>query len=244
MLLWLLACGRCAASDGGVLSGVCEASGLVWNGEHWLVADNEVSDRLFMFNRSFEPEGTLPLQSLVEDPEALAVEGAKVWVFGSASRKKNGEEVPERRRILQVGAELLPLDWSRCRDCGTVNVEGAAFWKGALWMGFRSPVPEGKTRLWNTQTGEMLERDWGGFGIRDMAVRGEELWLILGPSEKETRPFMLGTVEKGPLSALPEGAEGLGVGPLGELVVVTDGGWNQQKNGCKTPSTWQVVIGH
>lgn len=244
LLLAGLAC-ECAArgpvpqpAESGILEGVCEASALIWDGGRWLVGDNEVDDRLFAYDADFRPVGTVPVVPPVEDIEALAWDGARVLVVGSGGTK------PERRRVVEVGGGERPALWDACAACGPVNVEGAAWWKGALWLGLRSPVPEGKTTFLEATTGQLHAQEWGGYGVRDMAMRGEELLLILGPTAKEERPYRLGSLEKGPLEViLPEGAEGLGVGPDGRLTVVTDGGWNKEMTGCKHPSRWQRIPG-
>jgi hypothetical protein len=220
----------------------------VWDGSRWLVGDNEVSDKLFAYDEDFRPIGTVPVVPPVEDIEALAVDGPRVIVVGSSGRKKGGEDAPNRRRVVEVGTGEVKVPWELCGGCGLelppdgggLNVEGAAWWKGALWLGLRSPVPEGKTTLFNATTGERLAQDWGGAGVRDLAVRDGQLLLILGPSTKEERAYLLASFEQGPLGlTLPPDAEGLGVGPKGELVVVTDGGWEKDQKTCKHPSLWQ-----
>jgi hypothetical protein len=240
-----------AETTSGILAGVCEASALIWVEGHWLVGDNEVNDRLFVYDAQFQATGTVPVVPPVEDIEALATDGSRVFVVGSAGRKKSGKPAPERRRVVELGKGEVPIPWENCPECGLdlppedggINIEGAAWWKGGLWLGFRSPVVGGKTRLWRPDGGELLQEDWGGAGVRDLSVRGGELLLLLGPSVKEERPFQLRSLSGTPGPSLPEGAEGLGVSPDGSLWVVTDGGWSQDMAGCKKPSRWEKVPG-
>lgn len=235
-----------AGSTSGTLVGPCESSALVWDGQRWLVADNEINDHLFAFDANFQPVGTVPVTPPVEDMEALAVDGGRVLVIGSASQKKGGETALNRRKVVEIGKGEIQIPWDSCAGCGLglspegggLNIEGAAWWNGALWFGFRSPVPGGKTTLWSPGS-PLRQMEWDGSGVRDLAVRGGELLLLLGPSLKEDRPYQLATLSQGPPGLrLPEDSEGLGVGPDGKLVVVTDGGWEKGMGGCKSPSTW------
>jgi len=75
---------------------------------------------------------------------------------------------------------------------GGLNIEGlAAGPRGELWLGFRSPVPEGKALLvpltnpeaviqgGAAQLGEPVLLDLGGRGVRDIVWSGAE-WFVIG----------------------------------------------------------------
>lgn len=79
---------------------------------------------------------------------------------------------------------------------GGLNVEGlSAGPDGALWIGFRNPVPDGRALvvpLLNpnevidgrpARLGPALRPDLGGLGIRDLARAGDRYLILAGPAE-------------------------------------------------------------
>lgn len=220
----------------GVLTGPCEASGVAWFQDRWLVADNEIPDRLFRYDRALKPDGELRLEATVEDIEALTTDGAgpgsSLWVVGSFSRKKGGAEAPERSRVLKVGSGLLPeLPWPGTMDPEARNVEGAAIRDGGLWLGLRRP----EVGILSPAEGlREVYRD-GRRAIRDLIWQDGRWVMILSA---DGMPSLL--VSEGPkgeaprtLAALSEDAEGLAAHPDGGYLVVEDGGWNEDKTACK-----------
>ncbi len=107
--------------------------------------------------------------------------------------------VPELARHPETAA--LRLDAASARageDPGGLNIEGlAAGPEGALWMGFRNPVPAGRVLIipllnpdevlqgTPARFGSPFRPDLGGLGIRDLARRsdGEGWWILGGPAE-------------------------------------------------------------
>ena len=233
-----------------VLAGVCEASALLWRQGRWVVADNEVDDKLFLFDRSFQPVGTLPLDPPVKDIEALAQHDGRLFVVGSHSRKKSGKEDLKRRQVVELGKGPVPLSWVGCPVCVAameeqeegrgLNVEGA-WWDGGLWLGLRAPVPAGKTLLVRTDTGELRELETGGLGVREALRRSEELVLVLGPAADAQGPFTLWSDKRGVIGTLPESLEGLGTDPEGLLWGVTDGAKGEEGAPCKEVSRWYKI---
>lgn len=233
-----------------VLEGVCEASALLWRQGQWLVADNEIDDKLFLFDRSFRPIGTLPVDPPVKDIEALALHDGRLFVVGSHSRKKSGKEDPRRRQVVELGKGPVPLSWAGCPACTAameeaeegrgLNVE-AAWWDGGLWLGLRAPVPSGKTLLVRTDTGELREVDTGGLGVREALRRSDELLLVLGPAADAPGSFTLWSDKRGRIGMLPESLEGLGQDPEGLLWGVTDGAKGDEGGPCQEPSRWYKV---
>ncbi len=239
-----------AAAADNVLSGVCEASALLWRQDQWVVADNEVSDRLFLFDRSFRPAGTLRVDPPVKDIEALALHADRLFVVGSHSRKKSGKEDPARRQVVELGKGPVPLSWAGCALCTAameetkegrgLNVEGA-WWEGGLWLGLRAPVPAGKTLLVRAETGEMREVDTGGLGVREALRRADELLLVLGSAVDAPGTFTLWSDKRGVIATLPESLEGLGEDPEGVLWGVTDGAKGEDGGPCQEPSRWHKI---
>lgn len=239
-----------------VLAGLCEGSGLANDPADpaaLLVADNELSDHLVRVGADGAPRGTLALSHPVEDIEALASDGASVWVVGSFSHGKSGKAHPERQQIVQLtgdAARVWSVDWSGCASCAdsasphdaatTLNVEGAAFWGGHLWLGLRAPLDEGGRALLVELTPiELVDRyevrawpvDLGGLGVRDLAVRPgqpDRLYVLAGASVGNTTSAVYTLTAPGavPVRAaltLPAGAEGLVVRADGSVRAVTDG---------------------
>lgn len=251
-----------------VLAGLCEGSGLVGDPADpasLLAADNEVADHLVRIGVDGAPGGTVPLAQRVEDLEALASDGESVWAVGSFSHGKSGKAHPERARIVQLrggGTRVWSVDWSGCAACAdpdaphdaaaSLNVEGAAWWAGHLWLGLRAPLGDG-ARAWLVELTpiELVDRfevrafpvDLGGLGVRDLAVqpgKPERLYILAGASQGNTVSalYTLDAPGAAPVRAplaLPEGAEGLVVRAEGSLRAVTDGAAGPDGT-CRTAS--------
>ncbi len=245
------------ASTGGVLTGgPCEASALVrWEGG-FLVGDNETSDRLFRYSDTFEPTGTLALPEEVSDIEALAVgEGGELFVVGSHSRNKAGEEKKKRQRVLRLPDTLLSPDLSACHACagvsglrpddGGLNIEGAFVRDGHLWVGLRSPLVEGRALLLDlgADGARVLAEqriDLGGLGVRDLVMDGADLLVLAGPITDAAAAFRLYRVDRSGASErleveLAASTEGL-VLHEESLWYVTDG--DGRDGDCAVPSSW------
>ena len=241
-----------------------------------LVADNEQTGELFRYTLDGVPLGSVggldfagvKLETRVEDIEALAADATAVWVVGSQSRSKSGEDRPERQRILQVHrgtSTLWTVDWEKCTVCqgdsfeAERNVEGAAFWKGHLWLGLRAPLVDGRALLVELApkaSASIFEvtgaypLDLGGMAIVDLGVqpgKPDLLWVLAGASTGKAPPVLFEVA--GPLAtpvrhalALPEDAEGIVVLANGGARVVTDGATTKGAAPgdpvCKTTSTF------
>ncbi len=166
------------------------------------------------------------------DLEGAAREGDWIYWIGSHGRNKEGKFRPNRHRFFLTRIEwdepiptLRPvgvprtdlLQWiqripalrsfrlenGRAPKQGGVNVEGlAADGEGGVWIGFRSPLREGRAlvvHLLNARAYLLSQQtvprfgaiDWldlGGLGIRSLVRIGEERYLILaGPVGGEGR---------------------------------------------------------
>ncbi len=255
-----------------VLLGLCEGSAMVADPaqpDTVLIADNEREDRLFRFTLDGVPLagmegvglGEVLLGTPVEDIEALASDATNVWVVGSQSRSKSGEERSERQRIVQVHGEqssVWTIDWKGCEVCSAEgfeasrNVEGATVWGAHLWLGLRAPLVEGRALLvqLTPTTSNVLSVtasyaiDLGGLGIVDLAVRpgGDDVLYILGGASVGKAPGAVFELQ-GPQStpqrrttSVPEDAEGLVVLASGGARLITDGAAGKD-DVCKTTST-------
>ena len=257
-----------------VLAGLCEGSAMVIDPdqpETVLIADNERSGELYRYTMDGVPlEGLASLdlarmtvQDPVEDIEALASDATNLWIVGSQSRSKSGEEKPLRERIVQLhagGWTTWSIDWTGCAECATEgfadlrNVEGAAIWSAHLWLGLRAPLLDGRSLLVElapragSPVFEVVSThalDLGGLAIVDLSVNTAKpaaLWILAGASSGKATPqiFELAGPSATPKArgiSLPEDAEGLVVLPSGGARVVTDGA--TAKDGtCKTTSTF------
>jgi hypothetical protein len=261
----LLGFSRCAgAKESGVLVGPCEASAVIpWKGG-WLVGDNETSDRLFAYDAKLAPLPDVRLADPVEDIEALAATDTAVWVVGSHSATKKGKDKPLRSRLALLGSPSVLPDLSACAFCapglppeeGGLNIEGAMVLRGALWLGLRGPLVDGKAALLeltgnpqDPSAGRSVVRtvplDLGGLGVRDLAPKGDGFVVIAGPTGEAKGPFELWWFTAPDAAGqrldtvLPPNAEGLAIAPDGTALVVTDGAGTP--GACKTAATWERV---
>ncbi|MFN7145778.1 MAG: DUF3616 domain-containing protein, partial [Myxococcota bacterium] len=228
----------------------------------WLVGDNEDVARLHAYDADFVARPALPLAAEVGDIEALALDADGVWVVGSHSTTKDGESKPKRERVLRPDGTVVTLDLAGCAPCeqvrgvssalGGLNAEGAAWAADRLWIGLRSPLTaEGSAYLLVADREGRVERavelDLGGHGIRDLAVDGDTLLIVAGPTLDADEPHALWRLA-GPDAAperldvaLPASTEGAAVDPAdpSSLVYVTDGAG--KPGACEVPARWGRV---
>lgn len=244
--------------DHGVLSGLCEASTVIPWHDGYLVGDNETSDRLFAFGRDLSPRDAVTLTSPIEDIEALALDGDRVWVVGSESATKKAKRRPERELAGFLGEPAQRLDLTGCGACeaargrapneGGLNIEGAAVVEGRRWLGLRAPVVDGKALLLALSAdGAREERtvtlDLGGYGVRELVPWRGGLLVVAGPVSDEAAPhrlYWLATVDSAPVLLpveLPPSTEGIAVAASGEALIVTDGSGTAGAP-CAKPSEW------
>lgn len=247
-----------------VFDGFCEASAILpWKGG-FLVGDNETEGRLYGLTDSLEPATALELSAEVEDIEALAVGPAgELIVVGSQGANKKGKPRPERELVLVQGHAPVRPDLSGCAACvsartlppkaGGLSVEGAAWWDGALWLGVRSPLVDGDALFLRLQgeptealsVAEVAPLDLGGFGVRDLMVTADGLYILAGPTdgrEADHRLYRMAQPGSPPELLpvdLPAGSEGL-VQSGGDLLVVIDGDGKPDVP-CKEPARWARV---
>lgn len=274
MLLLLLGCARTCAQPAPVptvpagfvtLPGVCEASAVIVREDGtWLVADNEVDDRLFAFDAGGRPIADVPLEERIDDLEAMTATPGGVLLVGSHSRNKKGEERPRRQRYGLLGKPATRADLRGCAAClegqlrapgaGGLDIEGAVWWGGRAWLGLRGPLVDGKAMLLGlgddiyttAPTTPPVLVDLGGDGVRDLAPWRDGLLVLSGPSDDRATPHALWWLASPTTPpqrldvVLPPSSEGVAVLPDGRALVVTDG---DGKPGapCATPSTWGVV---
>ncbi|MES2641121.1 MAG: DUF3616 domain-containing protein [Myxococcota bacterium] len=247
-----------------VFEGFCEASAILpWKGG-FLVGDNETDGSLYGLTGTLGATEGLQLSGEVEDIEALAIGPAgELIVVGSQGANKKGKAQPERERILVQGHPAIRPDLSGCPSCiaarglppkeGGLSVEGAAWWGDALWLGVRSPLVGGEAMLLRLEGAPTVSLsvadtdllDLGGYGVRDLMVTPEGLYVLAGPTDGRNAAHRLYRVshpgsppELVPIE-LPAGSEGL-VRVGSELIVVIDG---DGKPGvpCKEPARWARV---
>jgi hypothetical protein len=170
----------------------------------------------------------------LDDLEGLALDAAgRICAITSHSRNSKGETKNPREKLVrfrvqgddiverQVVRDLKPALVAAhpllaaaaaimdVKNDGGLNVEALEFdpHTGALWIGFRSPVPEGRAilaRLENPDemfdadappriARELARLDLGGHGLRGMAwVPALEGYLLIsGPVTREQVPFRL-----------------------------------------------------
>lgn len=140
-------------------------------------------------------------------------------------------------------------------ESGGLNIESlAAGPNGELWLGFRSPVPNGKAllvpvlnpaevmQLAYPKFGDPVELDLDGLGVRDMAWTGREWYLIGGrPGSGGNARLFRWTGGKAPVERVekagfkkfnPEALAAVGTGDSLRLLVLSDDG-NASKIGRK-----------
>lgn len=248
-------------AQSGVLEGLCEASTIVpWEGGY-LIGDNETPDRLFLFGADLSPRGTVPLTAPIEDIEAVAHDGDRLWVVGSQSTTKKGKVHPAREQSGYLGEPTRRVDFAGCPACeaargrapedGGLNVEGAAVLAGRRWLGLRAPLVDGKAPLLMlTPDGGAVERtdllDLGGYGVRELTPWRGGLLVVAGPVSDEAAPhrlYWLPDIQGAPKPLpveLPASTEGLAAAEDGDTILVTDGS-GQAGTICEQASTWHRI---
>jgi hypothetical protein len=251
-----------APPDEGVLAGSCEASGIVAGPDGtWWVVDNEVRDRVLVYDAAFVPRPPQMLDGPIDDLEAIAFTPKGAAVFGSQGGNKHGERRPARERAAMVGRASTRVDLRACAACdaarglppeeGGLNVEGAAWWRGRIWVGLRSPrvgerallVSLGDDLYGPALPVEPLLLDLAGDGVRDLAPWGAGLLVLSGPvhaSELDHRLWWLPEPGARPVPLpvpIPPQAEGIAVGDDGLGVLVTDGDGKPGEL-CGIPARW------
>ena len=277
--LLLLAC-RCAPAEAPrpappVFQGACDASA-AWaapDGTLW-VADDE-SDQLGIY----APTGGPPVRTLVVrgvegDLEGAAALGPLVWWMGSHGRSDKGKPRPERQVLFATDAagavvarQTDLLDRLRAHPTlgqvvaaaeplppkeGGVAIEGLAAREDQLWVGFRSPLTDG--RAWVAALtpprgdvpgswGEATALDLGGRGIRSLEwdPTREIFWVVAGPPGRADGTFALFRWAGPGAAPAPVDAdladftpEALVVTPTGLLVLSDDGRRTLDGVDCKT----------
>lgn len=210
-----------------------------------------------------KPLGTVALGGSVDDLEALAPSPAGLWLVGSQSTNKDAEARPLRERIALLGHPPFAPDLSACAACvdargrapnaGGLNVEGAAWHGGKLWLGLRAPLVGGRALMLETEATPAAARvtrvvpiDLGGQAVRDLAAWKGGLLVVAGPvsdTDAAHTAWWLSAPDAVPQRlplALPPSAEGLAVNDAGVALVVTDGDGKSGRP-CKEPATWMHV---
>ena len=263
LLLALTACSHgVSAPASSAFVDSCEPSALVRLGDHWLVGDNEVEDRLFVYAADMRPMPFRALPERVEDIEALVVSGAEVLVIGSHSRSKSGKARPDRRRVVRTTGPSFSLDLAACPACvaaeplapdsGGFNIEGAALAGPDLLLGLRSPLDAGRAQILVVSLGadaghiqRVLSLDLGGAGVRDLVPFRGGFLLLAGPPADGNQPHTLwflsgldAVPERLPVS-LPPSTEGVWALDDRHLRYVIDG--SGESAPCPTPGRWADV---
>ncbi len=249
----------------GIFSGFCEASSIVSSDDGYIVGDNEAEDRLFVFTSDLTQLAPRNLSVQVEDIEALATLPEGLLIVGSQGANKRGERRPRRELVLLQGHRAISPDLSGCPACvaarslppkrGGLSVEGAAHWRGSLWLGLRSPLVEGKALLLRMsgdprsilEVAGMTSLDLDGFGVRELVPWRNGLLVLAGPADAGDalhRVYFLSTPGSDPVRLpveLPNRTEGLAPTPDGRFIIVRDGD-GQPGRSCRVPSTWADIV--
>lgn len=231
------------------LRDACEPSALVELGGRFVVGDNEVEDQLYVYDATMTPLAPVPLPVPVEDIEALAVLDGQLVVVGSHSVNKKGKPKPDRHRILGLGPQPVALA-EEMLGAG-LDIEGAAVWRGHVWLGLRGPLAGDKAQLVHVATGakagqieQIATFDLGGQGVRELVPWGDALLVVAGPVRDEAGEFSVWRLsapeaapERLPVT-LPGSSEGAWV--VGDrLRFVVDGAG--EPGACVTPGQWGEV---
>ncbi|MBM4365606.1 MAG: DUF3616 domain-containing protein [Deltaproteobacteria bacterium] len=254
MVGFLLAIG-CAKSAQG-LDGSCEPSALLQRGDQWIVGDNEEGRHLFVYDTQFKRQADLALPVVVDDIEALALDGATLWVVGSHSTSKKGEPRPGREKILRLDANpgVLTVDFAACPECvaargtapdrGGLNIEAAAVANGQLLLGLRGPVRGDKALLLvvDAATGRVTETrevNLGGEAFRELVPWKSGFLAVSGPvadGEGAHHLWWWPSLDAAPTrldATFPASTES--ILPLdGEVVYLVDG--DGKEGNCVTPA--------
>jgi len=159
---------------------------------------------------------------------------------------------------------------ARCNEITPFNAEGAVAIPTALssdfWIGLRAPLlaqhphhPEDEQLALLLHLKDLTAYafsgiaflDLGGRGVRELAFRSGEVWVIAGPAPDQVEPFQLwrfaasqlshGTIINPKLVAtLPASAEGLAVTDQVAYVVI-DGEADKGHKRCRRAAGYQVI---
>ncbi|MDX2167933.1 MAG: DUF3616 domain-containing protein [Deltaproteobacteria bacterium] len=167
------------------------------------------------------------------------------------------------RLCAEIAAGQAAAEHTR-EDCARgINVEGvAAIGAGdaaRVWFGLRGPRLDGRAVLLRLAPGDALRFDavatvdLGGDGVRDLAVAGDWLWILSGPSADLMQNGVLwrvplGAVQDGAalraarvIAALPPFSEAIAFDASGGAFLLVDGDEENgpgAPNGCPTPSRY------
>jgi Protein of unknown function (DUF3616) len=163
---------------------------------------------------------------------------------GNRSARVVGSPYRSLVRDLLVGAKDLPLEFHGALERGQLELEGmTATDEGAVWIGFRSPIPEGHALALRLANPSEVVRggaprfdkasalDLGGLGIRGLSSwRGS--YLIIGGPAGDGGPFALYRSQGMEKPVRVEAAGLSGLGPEGffshdqrdEIMLLSDDG--------------------
>lgn len=244
------------AKSAEVLDGSCEPSAMAPVNGQRVVADNEIGSHLLHYDDQFRRVGLTPLPVVVDDIEALAVDGATLWVVGSHSTSKKGERRTDREKILRLDASpaVLTVDFAACPECvatrgtapdkGGLNIEAAAVANGQLLLGLRGPMRGDKALLLvvdptSGRVTETREVGLGGEAFRELVPWKSGFLAVSGPVADGGGAHHLWwwpSLAEAPVKldvTLPASTES--ILPLdGEVVYLVDGDGKDGK--CATPA--------
>jgi len=159
---------------------------------------------------------------------------------------------------------------ARCNEITPFNAEGAVAIPMAVspdvWIGLRAPLlaqhpnhPEYEQLALLLHMKDLTAYafsgvaflDLGGRGVRELAFRGGEVWVIAGPAPDKAEPFQLWRFAASMLShgaiinpklvaTLPASAEGLVVSDKVAYVII-DGAADKDNKRCPTAASYQII---
>ena len=157
-----------------ILGGIFEASGVTWVPETntALVVDDGKPGQILLMTldengKQQGPMGSIPLNALIIDPEAITTDGTWYYVISSQADPKDGpqnslvrfdydpatksirgtpEVLPDLRTFLLNGVPDLAAEGSKPGTKGGLNIEGLTFdpVNNRLLVGLRSPLIQGR----------------------------------------------------------------------------------------------------
>jgi Protein of unknown function (DUF3616) len=260
-----------------------EASGVCRMGETLIISGDEESDTLFVRDQGIIQ--TVKVNNgKWDDLEGLATVNDKLF-FGTTShgRTKKGKRKPEREQLMlfsKSGNKISVIESWSLRDLildkleetfghvldmktvesasfnfGGLNIEGAAYKSGKLYLGLRSPVTnkgEALIVVINNagsmlngkmpEIEEIMAVDLNHKGIRSLDVTGSKLLILSGSTDDTDKAFGLTSMNLGTGSLQQHNIKGFNKLMRPEGVVVESDGSMTFVQDFEVPQVQDIII--